>query len=56
MAHAIIYSTTKYAVKGFMDSLTAELILDKSDVKTSTVFPYFISTSDELMQFVNRKK
>lgn len=43
---AVLYSTTKFGVRGFMEALSAQLYVDgHSDyIKTSTVFPYFVAT------------
>lgn len=41
----IPYSTSKYAVKGLMDSLQKELALYKNcQVKTTTIHPFFVDT------------
>lgn len=50
-ALSLTYSTSKFAVRGFMESLTMDLTLKKHDsyIKTSTVFPYFISTNKTIV-------
>jgi short-subunit dehydrogenase len=49
---AITYSATKYGVTGFMSALYDELCVYGHDeiVKTTTIYPLFVNTSDELAE------
>lgn len=49
---AIAYGTTKYAVKGLMESLNQEIRHEKLGIKTLTVFPHIINSRKELMDFL----
>lgn len=46
IVEGIFYSTTKFAVRGLMESLALQLYFDdQSDfIKTTTVFPSFVDT------------
>lgn len=46
---ATTYTTTKYAVKGFMEALDQEMTFEQLDIKTVTVFPHFVNTRKELV-------
>ncbi|XP_055611845.1 17-beta-hydroxysteroid dehydrogenase 13-like [Uranotaenia lowii] len=50
------YATSKYAVRGFMESLDEELyLMGQSDlIKTTTVFPFVINTRKHLMEKMSR--
>lgn len=52
------YCATKFGVRGFMSALFDELCLDNSDefVKTTCVFPSFISTRKELSDLLDQTK
>lgn len=50
---AIAYSTTKCAVKGFMEALDQEIRVDRLPIKTTTVFPYFTNTRKEVIDYVH---
>ena len=56
VARGILYAASKFGVKGFMDSLNSELLLDNFEIKTTTVFPFFIATNNDLMDFLNSMK
>lgn len=45
------YATTKFAVRGFMESLAMDLAHDRNCryIKTTTVYPYFIKTNPEIV-------
>ncbi|XP_054275838.1 17-beta-hydroxysteroid dehydrogenase 13-like [Macrosteles quadrilineatus] len=52
VANGSAYSASKWGVCGFMEVLRAELNQNqKNNVKTTTILPYFINTSE---QYVNR--
>lgn len=55
MSTAITYSTSKYAVKGFMDALTRESTHENWGVKTITVFPHVTNTRKEIIDFMRKK-
>uniref|UniRef100_A0A336MY38 Short-chain dehydrogenase/reductase 3 n=1 Tax=Culicoides sonorensis TaxID=179676 RepID=A0A336MY38_CULSO len=50
------YSTTKFAVRGFMDSLFIELNQEGYgiDIRTTTVYPWFINTNDSIKKYTNK--
>ncbi|XP_054276810.1 uncharacterized protein LOC128995818 [Macrosteles quadrilineatus] len=51
-ANAAAYSCCKSGVKGFMESLRAELnSQSNNDIKVTTVLPYFINTSASYVEF-----
>lgn len=47
---AKLYTATKFAVRGFMETLSMEMYLrGQSDyIKTTCVFPYFVETSSDI--------
>lgn len=51
---AILYATSKYAVKGFMDALTRESRHENWGVKTLTVFPHLTNTRKEFTEYLNK--
>lgn len=55
---ACAYCATKFGVKGFMNALFDELCVTNDDkyVKTSTVYPGFISTRKELSDILDQTK
>lgn len=55
LGHAITYTTSKYAVRGFMEALSDELRLDKYDyINLSTVYPTYISTRQDVMDVISK--
>lgn len=52
MSTAVAYTTSKYAVKGFMDALARESQHEKWGVKTLTVFPHLTNTRKEMIDHV----
>lgn len=54
---SIPYSATKFGVHGFMSALTEHLRLEKlrSKIKTTCVFPYYIKTRQDVIDFLNPK-
>lgn len=48
-----LYTTTKFAVRGFMEALSLDLYREKHHryVKTTTVFPTFIDTNNDVFDF-----
>lgn len=55
MSTAVAYTTSKYAVKGFMDCLHRESIHENWGIKTLTVFPHVTNTRKEIIDFLKRK-
>lgn len=54
MPGAVIYSSTKCAVHGFIRALYEELRQEGTDcIKFTSVLPYFVSTRKDLMATVN---
>lgn len=55
---SILYNTTKYAVRGFMSCLSEEIRLNNlsSHIKTTCIYPLFISTRDDLISALVRLK
>jgi short-subunit dehydrogenase len=54
--HIAVYSATKFGVQGFMASLNEHLRLEKfHNIKTSTIFPYYIKTRNVLLDFLDTK-
>lgn len=51
---AVLYTTSKFAVKGFMDALTRESLHDNWGVKTLTVFPHLTNTRKEFTEHVKQ--
>lgn len=45
------YCASKFGVRGFMEALALDLSFKKQSkfIKTSTVFPYFISTNEDVV-------
>ncbi|XP_055311358.1 uncharacterized oxidoreductase YoxD-like [Sitodiplosis mosellana] len=54
MSMAVTYTTSKYAVKGFMDALNQESRHEGWGVKTLTIFPHICSTRKEIIDYVKR--
>lgn len=54
MPGGVIYSSTKYAVQGFMDGLTQEIRFEgrDSNIHCTTVHPYFVVTRKDLMDML----
>lgn len=51
----VLYTTTKYAIRGFMECLS-EMIREsqyEGEIITSTVYPTFVSTNKDLVEFLN---
>lgn len=55
MSTAVSYTTSKFAVKGFMDALTRESLHENWGVKTLTVFPHVTNTRREIIDYVRQK-
>lgn len=54
MPGAVIYTSTKFAVNGFIQALHQELRQEGNDfIKLTSVLPYFVSTRKDLMEAVN---
>lgn len=54
MSTTILYSASKFAVKGFMEALTRESLHENWGVKTLTVFPHFTNTRKEMIDFARQ--
>lgn len=54
LSTAVSYTTSKFAVKGFMDALIRESLHENWGVKTLTVFPHLTNTCKEVMDNVRR--
>lgn len=52
---SVSYSTTKFAVRGFMDALNRESRHERWGVKTLSVFPYIVNTRKEWIDYVRSK-
>lgn len=54
---AVAYSTTKFAVTGFMSALTEQLRLQGhgNTVQTTCVMPYYIRTRKDIMDFLDAR-
>ena len=55
MSSAVSYTTSKFAVRGFMDALARESKHENWGVKTLTVFPNFTNTHKEVADYVRQK-
>lgn len=55
MSTAVTYTTSKFAVKGFMDAVNQESRHEKWGVKTLTVFPHLCSTRKEIVDYMKKK-
>lgn len=55
---AVVYSATKYGVKGFMSALYDELCLNDHEkfINLTTVFPDFINTRKDLIDVLEKIK
>lgn len=51
-SRAVAYTTTKFAVKGFMEALNQEIREERYGIKTSTIFPHFVNTRKEMIEYV----
>lgn len=54
--HMLMYATTKFAIRGFMESLSLDLAVDGHDdyIKTTTVYPSFVATNCGIVDFVSK--
>lgn len=55
MSTSCSYTTSKYAVKGFMDALHQDCKHENWGVKTLTVFPHMCSTRQEIVEHLKKK-
>ncbi|XP_055599665.1 17-beta-hydroxysteroid dehydrogenase 13-like isoform X3 [Uranotaenia lowii] len=55
---AVIYSTSKYAVNGFMSALTEQLRLQGHSkyIRTTCVCPYYIATRKDIVDFLKKPR
>lgn len=51
---AVTYTTSKFAVKGFMDALNQESRQENWGVRTLTIFPHMCNTRKEVMDYVKK--
>ena len=56
LGRAVTYSTSKFAVRGFMEALREDLRLDGlvGKIHTTTIFPYFIVTRKDMIDQVRK--
>lgn len=54
--HLTSYSTSKFAVRGFMESLVVDLKREGHDsyIHTTTVYPWFINTREYIQEFTGQ--
>lgn len=52
LGRQLVYSSTKYALRGLMEALQEELRIEKSNIVATTVFPGFINTREDLVYFL----
>lgn len=55
MSIAVTYTTTKYAVKGFMDGLNRDSRHENWGVRTLTIFPHMTNTRQEIVNYLRKK-
>ncbi|XP_053691769.1 17-beta-hydroxysteroid dehydrogenase 13-like [Sabethes cyaneus] len=55
---AVVYSTSKYAVNGFMAAITEQLRLQgySNDIQTTCVCPYYIATRKDIVDFLKKPR
>jgi len=55
MPFTVSYTTTKYGIDGFMESLYDDICADECDefIKLSTIYPHFMNTRKELTDFLD---
>lgn len=55
VAGDVIYSATKYGLRGFMDALDEDIYLQGLNecIYSTTIFPHFISTNENIKDRVN---
>lgn len=56
LPEGVLYATTKFGLKGFMESLALQFYVDGiSDfIKTTTIFPYFVNTRPFIANVVSQ--
>lgn len=55
MSVAVAYTTSKYAVRGFMDALHQDSRHENWGVKTLTIFPHMCNTRKEIVNYLKQK-
>lgn len=55
MGGTISYTTSKYAVRGFMDALNRKCRHENWGIRTFTVLPHLTNTRKELVDFLRQK-
>ncbi|XP_031626085.1 17-beta-hydroxysteroid dehydrogenase 13-like [Contarinia nasturtii] len=55
MSIAVTYTTSKYAVKGFMDALHQDSRHENWGVSTLTIFPHVCNTRKEIIDYIKKK-
>lgn len=55
MSITVAYTTSKYAVKGFMDALNRDSRHENWGVRALTIFPHMTNTRKEIIDYVRRK-
>ncbi|XP_055544082.1 17-beta-hydroxysteroid dehydrogenase 13-like [Wyeomyia smithii] len=55
---AVVYSTSKYAVNGFMAAITEQLRLQgfSNSIQTTCVCPYYIATRKDIVDFLKKPR
>lgn len=55
MPGAVIYSSTKFAARGYIEALAEELRQEGygDSIHLTTIHPYFVSTRKDLMKAIN---
>lgn len=54
MGRQAAYSSTKYGLRGLVESLQEELRMDKSNIVVTAVYPGFIKTRPHLLDYMER--
>lgn len=54
LGRQLVYSSTKYALRGLMEGLQEELRIEKSNIIATTVFPGFIKTREDLVDYMDK--
>lgn len=55
MSIAVAYTTSKYAVKGFMDALNRDSRHENWGVRALTIFPHMTNTRKEIVDYLRKK-
>lgn len=57
LGRAIGYTATKFGVRGFMDALYEDLVVDnlENDIHLTTVFPYFMASQQQIVNVLQSR-